>query len=142
MAVPVMAAQEAGKQITGLMQHVSAAATFPVIRVRVQPGHYRRDKKSHVRTFVPNPMYPDGVSLSFPAWLVLIVGLEVMSYGMTGLTKLMSGLGVSKKEHSALGLIADKWSRSWSLGGILGGDAGGAWTDIAKLGSPLLTLLG
>jgi len=81
------------------------AASREVLSCDYQPGVYRRNKKTGSKEFVPNPHFPRGVHIGFPAWFVATVGIGAAIVILQAMGKTLSGLGLSRKEKN----VWDQW---------------------------------
>jgi hypothetical protein len=88
------------KAVTGLGQMVAGAVTHPVLHFNYIPG--RMKGRGKARHFEPNPHYPTGVDISFPAWFSLFLALGTLATAAGGLGKIFDRLGLTKEEKSAL----------------------------------------
>ena len=112
-----MAAAVVGEGVKGIGQMIASGMTHPFFHFRILPGSYKyphRKKdyrtgkvKMGKREYVPDPRFPDGITLSIPTWFVASVGLLVVIQGVIGLKKLLSGESLSLKEEKTLDLF--KW---------------------------------
>ena len=117
--------EQAVEGVTGLGNMIAKGLSEPMIRIKIQPGRYKYPNRKKLkngkvqmgkRKFVPNPMYPEGFQISFPAWFVATVGIGVVIYAVGGIENILSGGKPSKKEKSAVDTIFDVWSYTSPVG--------------------------
>lgn len=113
-----MIESDQGSEIQGMFQHIATAASYPMFSFKIQPGKYKG--RGATRHFVKNDRFPEGVNIAFPAWFVFIVGLPIIVTAVGGIDKLLSGIGLSQKEETAMEEV-DRKAASWDWMFLPGG---------------------
>lgn len=115
------------EEVVSLSQQIAKAASEPMLRFTIQPGKYKYPNRKRLstgkvkmgkRVFIPSPIFPAGITLSFPAWFVATVGLAMILHLVGSLEKLARGEKLTEDEQAGLlgANVLDFWQASSPLG--------------------------